>query len=185
MTNRQIWIDCVRGIGAFLVVLGHLYQNEAIGRFIYGFHMPLFFILSGYLIKDGDSVITYKKTITLVRRYIVPYFIYCFINFAVQMYLIKIGYKWAVAFKSDYRKYLWGIITLKGGVEWMPNCSPLWYMTAIFGAMLLWLAINAISDRTVRNCILALCPIISYFLYIKGIDIFLWNLDVALMGVLF
>lgn len=99
--NRETWVDCVRGIGVFFVVLGHLYQNEPIGRFIYGWHMPLFFILSGYLIKDKDNVITYKKIISLTRRYIIPYFTYCFINLIIQLYLIRIGYKWAVAFKQD------------------------------------------------------------------------------------
>ena len=28
--------------------MGHVSNNELIGNFIYGFHMPLFFILAGY-----------------------------------------------------------------------------------------------------------------------------------------
>lgn len=147
--------------------------------------MSLFFIISGYLIKDSNNVITYKKVISLVRNYMIPYFIYCFANLAVQLYLIRIGYKWTVAFKQDYRKYLWGIATAKGGAEWIPNCSTLWYLTAIFLAMFIYLTINTISNASARNCMLGLCPIISYCLHIKGLNKLWWNLDTALMGVLF
>ena len=31
------------------MVIGHMHYNVAIEKFIYGFHMPLFFWISGYL----------------------------------------------------------------------------------------------------------------------------------------
>ncbi len=71
-SNQRIdWIDYAKGIGIFLVVLGHTlrglldspglgYSNElqAIDTWIYAFHMPLFFFLSGLLAKrsNGKSI---------------------------------------------------------------------------------------------------------------------------------
>ena len=49
VSERYTWIDCIKGIGIFLVVLGHIYKDNYIGLWIYSFHMPLFFMLSGYL----------------------------------------------------------------------------------------------------------------------------------------
>ena len=54
---RIIELDYLKGIGIFLVVLGHtiLLQNALstkyviLARFIYSFHMPLFFIASGII----------------------------------------------------------------------------------------------------------------------------------------
>ncbi len=60
-TGRLDWIDTARGIGIVLVVLGHALRglngaglfegyswfNDA-DRIIYAFHMPFFFVLSGY-----------------------------------------------------------------------------------------------------------------------------------------
>ena len=57
------WIDSVKGLAIFLVIVGHcidgyrdagifkqyLLEFNSLHNFIYSFHMPLFFIISGYL----------------------------------------------------------------------------------------------------------------------------------------
>ena len=56
MKERDISLDFVRGMGMILVVLGHtasVYQD-----FVYLFHVPLFFIVSGALFKRTDSLRT-------------------------------------------------------------------------------------------------------------------------------
>jgi fucose 4-O-acetylase-like acetyltransferase len=66
-TSRIAWIDAARGIGIVLVVLGHVLGGlataglvpshdgaaAAVIRWIYAFHMPLFFFLSGTLLPHG------------------------------------------------------------------------------------------------------------------------------------
>lgn len=47
--TRIAWIDIVRGIGIFLVIMGHTYRSNQVLNWIVSFHMPLFFILSGWL----------------------------------------------------------------------------------------------------------------------------------------
>ena len=41
-------ISICKGIAIILMVMGHAECPSHIGRFIYEFHMPLFFITSGY-----------------------------------------------------------------------------------------------------------------------------------------
>lgn len=56
---HEKWVDAIRGFAIYLVVLGHCIQyatsknydfsGNLVFRLIYGFHMPLFMIVSGYL----------------------------------------------------------------------------------------------------------------------------------------
>ena len=48
-TGRKYWIDVLRALGIILVVLGHVSKEPNTVIFIYAFHMPLFFLLSGFL----------------------------------------------------------------------------------------------------------------------------------------
>lgn len=48
-TQRQTWADNAKFIGIALMVLGHnSLASQPLNDFIYSFHMPLFFLLSGY-----------------------------------------------------------------------------------------------------------------------------------------
>ena len=46
--NRDAAIDVLKGIGIILVVIGHSGCPQLLNCYIYSFHMPLFFIASGY-----------------------------------------------------------------------------------------------------------------------------------------
>ena len=59
MKKRIEWIDICRGLAIILVIIGHSNLETGMAfnlkSIIYSFHMPLFFVLSGYLfynIKD-------------------------------------------------------------------------------------------------------------------------------------
>lgn len=95
------WVDWTKIIGIFLVTLGHgnLVSVE-LNTFIYSFHMPLFFILSGILFKYRNFIESLKKG---WHTLLVPYFIINLIilaytsillilkgTFDVQMFLGKV-----------------------------------------------------------------------------------------------
>ena len=75
--DRLEFIDCARGIGILLVVIAHHLQNsESVLWWIYSFHMPLFFLISGYLYQHLDRKHTnLKETIVAgVKSFLWPYF---------------------------------------------------------------------------------------------------------------
>lgn len=60
MRVRLCYLDVLKGILIILVVLGHAiqatfpnYLHNFLFRFIYSFHMPLFFVISGFLTYRG------------------------------------------------------------------------------------------------------------------------------------
>ncbi|MGN9134623.1 acyltransferase family protein [Clostridium sp. HCP1S3_B4] len=50
-SKRLDYFDLSRGIAIILVMLGHIYKNESniIRIWLYSFHLPIFFIISGSL----------------------------------------------------------------------------------------------------------------------------------------
>jgi len=50
MKNKRIeWADTLKAIGIFFVVLGHNVLPAEMYKYIFSFHVPLFFFISGYL----------------------------------------------------------------------------------------------------------------------------------------
>ncbi len=71
MNQRNKTFDIAKGIGICLVVWGHI-QNP-VQTYIYGFHMPLFFILSGMFFKERylEEPIRYVKS--RFQRLLLPF----------------------------------------------------------------------------------------------------------------
>lgn len=75
-TSARIdWIDNAKAIGICLVVLGHTSGlPEFAFQLIYSFHMPLFFFLSGYLLKSSTLHLPFPDYLKrLWRTILVPY----------------------------------------------------------------------------------------------------------------
>ena len=49
--NRIQYIDIARGISMVCIVLGHLGEPQ-INRVVFTFHLPIFFLISGYFLRQ-------------------------------------------------------------------------------------------------------------------------------------
>lgn len=73
---RLDYIDYAKGIGILLMVIGHYeYLNHAFMQWIFSFHMPMFFLFSGYLdyrfnLKTNAYVYVKKRVYSLLIPYI-------------------------------------------------------------------------------------------------------------------
>ena len=86
--KRDIAIDIAKGLGIVLVVLGHTVavwggKHETLHRFIYSFHMPLFFAVSGVFISTNRSFTNFIKI--KFTRFVIPFFFWVFFYFFVYM----------------------------------------------------------------------------------------------------
>lgn len=71
-TGRVDWVDMAKGIAILLVIVGHT-DYSILRHFIFSFHMPLFFILSGYTFRCSKSVEELGiKTKKAFRHLVVP-----------------------------------------------------------------------------------------------------------------
>ena len=132
--TREKWIDDVKVIACILVVLGHFFQsmtkvdilpeNNLYGWFnttIYYFHVPLFFICSGYLYQKYSKVNNVgswcrnvaKKALALG----VPY-----VTFTTATWVLK------KVFSSRVNDQIGGL----GDTLFLHPTAPYWYLYALF-----------------------------------------------------
>lgn len=83
-------IDIAKAIGIILIVLGHVSENGRITKFVYSFHVPLFFIISGYLYKQESKEIMFLKK--KIKTIIVPYLAFGLLSF-VYWFLIERNFR--------------------------------------------------------------------------------------------
>lgn len=132
--QREIWVDNVKVIACILVVLGHFFQSmtqanilvaghiyQWFNQTIYYFHVPLFFICSGYLYQKLSVVHNISNWIKNVLKKLlvlgVPYFTFSFVT-----WILKIIFASAVNNKIGGLK----------DVLFLHPTSPYWYLYALF-----------------------------------------------------
>ena len=73
--SRIDWIDVFKGWGIMLIVVGHLPVPFFFREWIFSFHVPLFFFISGFLYKPGKysgSAETYLQGRYLTKAQVSP-----------------------------------------------------------------------------------------------------------------
>ncbi len=72
MQNRDVTIDVMKGIAILAMIAGHCFIPLRLLHFIYMWHIPLFFFVSGYFFKDKPL----GKTVSGIwRGVLVPYLV--------------------------------------------------------------------------------------------------------------
>ena len=76
ISKRIEWIDVAKGICIVLMVVGHTRLPSIISNWIWSFHMPFFFFISGMTFKVGNykslNFFLYRK----LRTLLVPFFVF-------------------------------------------------------------------------------------------------------------
>lgn len=99
MRARVDWIDSAKGFTMLLVIIGHCVdgylkahifpsytkQLQFVFDFLYSFHMPLFFILSGFLYYYSYYNSSFEKIKIKARELIILYFGYSIIQCIIQI----------------------------------------------------------------------------------------------------
>ncbi len=102
LPKRISWIDAARGFCIILVVIGHAINGIQgagltardgmlynIYYFIYTFHMPAFFVLSGLLARPSVNKNGEKFFKNIIKNIAYPYFLYGSIQLLVMNVLIS------------------------------------------------------------------------------------------------
>ncbi len=139
MNNRVAYIDIAKGLGILVIVLGH---NDLAGyhpdlhKFIYAFHIPLFFFLSGMFFRPERS---FRETLT--RRFntlMKPYFFTLFVIYLGEAAFSNMTFP-VIAGRIVKSMYATGHY-----IDWV----QLWFIPHLFALSLFaWLAWRGIFGR--------------------------------------
>ena len=180
MAKRIEYLDYAKGIGIILVVLGHILIKGNIKIYIYSFHMPLFFIISGYLF-NYINIINFKEVINKkIKALLIPYLTFSLINILGEYILSGLSF---MVLKKNFLE------TIKfsgiGALWFLPalfiaefififckiNISKSIYSILIFGgiscmALLIWVFTkNFIAIILIRSIIGLIFMVIGYYLF--------------------
>ena len=79
--TRNYHLDLAKGFGILLVVFGH--HHTVLNPYIYSFHMPLFFLLSGIFHPSNQTLGAFIRK--RARQLLLPYFLFSCILFLIWM----------------------------------------------------------------------------------------------------
>lgn len=177
-------IDVTKGIGILLVVFAHINYTPVPLTYIYSFHMPLFFILSGFLFQKEK----YKSFGQFLKNRF--YTLICpYLFFYAAALIIKIS----MTFISDGLSGVLSTEILKAFIQmflaWGPSGSPnnpLWFVPCLFCVEVMYFFIAKTRLWiNVAICIVLTCLgwlMKSEYLHIRGLRL-LWNFDISLFSI--
>lgn len=131
--ERNEIFDVLKGIAIILVIIGHCKEGFALWPFIYSFHMPLFFFITGYFLKPRP----FRKELALsFQRLIIPY------SFTAVIICIVVFFKGLSSDSWIDEKFVQDTIIkfllgYRGGVtpSWLAtHVGILWFILAMFWA---------------------------------------------------
>lgn len=152
--ERLTYLDVAKEIGILLVVIGHVYafNRQIVDRFfvvwLYSFHMPLFFIISGMLIAYKDEKDIWKFVKKRIMGILIPYVFFSI--FSIIVFAIVNDFSREV-FVQNVKATICGV-----GID------TLWFLPALFfGEVIFFVLRNLLKNKYV------IC-IISAIIYTLG-----------------
>lgn len=134
-SERSQSIDIAKGILIILVVAGHA-QADGVHDIIFLFHMPLFFIISGFLMKR-EKLTEIDYLIRKIKQLMIPYAVYLALDMLIVRRTVSV---------RDWIYAIWGGRAVTG---------VYWYMTCyLFALFLLSILVKRFSDKIVKYFIL-------------------------------
>ncbi len=178
------WIDIAKGIGIALVVIGHVFDKG--DRYIFWFHMPLFFFVSGFLYKPDYSLLVYLK-----RKFfhlLVPYFSFLLLlsipDYMKCYKMVKCGEA------STMETFIpFTLKQLAGGRELYGWFDIFWFVTCLFLTQQIFNFVFHICKKRIMLVLyvvicLYITTIISNYAYFFRLPLF-WGLNVVPMAFTF
>lgn len=145
MNNRSRieWIDTLRGIMMFFVVWGHSLSDQYIGKYIFSFHMPAFFIISGMTFAFNKETNFFKYAFKKIKGLIIPYF--CLNALVAPLWYVNRQLS-EVSYQS-FTDLLKGVLVsnVESGFKMASNTT--WFITCLFLTDILFFVISRASDK--------------------------------------
>ncbi|MUK29473.1 acyltransferase family protein [Aliivibrio fischeri] len=153
MNSNINWVSGLKFFGIIAVILGHI--NSPLSSFIFSWHMPLFFMISGFFIKTDDNIkgLIFKDC----KRLMIPYFIFSSLALGITSLKLWALNREALTY-SDELVAIFFWMDYKHLIE--TYAFVLWFLPALFFARICYYIIM----RNISNVLLQLCLFILLFL---------------------
>ena len=166
--KRVDWVDFAKGLGIVLVVIGHSGIPKTLSAWIWSFHMPLFFFISGLFFNNSKyptlASFAKKRIQTLLKPYVI---------FSLIVFL------WAYLMNSKFLHFQFSELYL----GW--NGLALWFIPTLFATEILFYLIRKkIDSQFLTALILLLSSTLGYLCYLYEFHL-PFKLEVVFTAILF
>ena len=128
-TTRVNWIDWSKVLAIYLVVLGYHVIKQGIEgilhSFIYAFHMPFFFFISGYLWK-GINLSLKSVFQKCLRTLVIPYCVFHGLTFFLLIPTFVLS-----------KQFPWDKLFYFATADGRGEAGPCWFLICLFQVQLL------------------------------------------------
>ena len=162
--NRIQWIDIAKAIAILLVVFGHTLRGGAMQKVVYGFHMPVFFMLAGMTCRTTQIASRMRKDFL---RIMVPYYVFGLASILIFAVLGSVAAdRLAMDVDTSFGKNLLELLVMnpKGGR--MKFNLPLWFLPCLFAVKCLYYGlVKLFQDSQGKILIASLVLCVIGFVY--------------------
>jgi len=172
-SQRITYLDVAKGIGILLVALAHAdvsLFSPYLHKFIYAFHMPLFFFLSGYFFNPGIPFWTLlkKRFNSILKPYLVTIFL---------IYIVSLSFT-NMRFATVFGRILKSLYATGYYIDWVQLWFlPSLFVTSLFAFLFYRVVLIRIDNRYLRWLVLLGVQAIA----VAFLDVF-YPFSVSLLG---
>ncbi|MCL5459591.1 acyltransferase family protein [Loigolactobacillus coryniformis] len=195
--KRIAWIDIVRALGMLLIIIGHTlftYQFSYFARAVFAVHVPIFFVLSGYLFRKKPLK---KQLRGLFSSLLLPYIftagVIVLLSILINKTILR-NLTFVTSLGPSRASVLAGLYGIGTGTKltFLNNHSILaigaiWFLLAMFiGSVIFNLLQYIVPEGKYKFFVLWLLSIVLLFISTKTqYGLLPWSFNAGLMSVIF
>ena len=163
--KRLEYIDIAKAIGIILMVIGHCIPGK-IANYIYLFHMPMFFMITGYVFKPEENWNGYKSFIKRkIKSLYIPFVMFNIMflvlnNLFIDIGFLKVGYSNCVRIDT-FAQFVKELIKIIFLVNMMEICKALWFVRVMFVSIIIYSGLRIIFKKIYINYVVFLITLIA------------------------
>lgn len=160
--NRLVWIDAAKAIAIIAMILGHeIGDGNNLHFWIYSFHMPIFFILSGYTSHLVISWTDWRKQVKKLVIRVLALAILMVILYQVERALFSEG-DWSRVLPLSVKETFWGADPMASMYSGGLSVEIEWFLFLYFFAKLFYDWCSIIFKDKDYGIVLALLAFACY-----------------------
>ena len=179
--QRIKWIDVARAIGIFAIYIGHISTSQGVRcvPFVWTFHVPLFFLISGCAEAISDRKIKFGQfLIKKIKTLFVPWLTFSLLS--VVIHFLKNGYSGFELVKGIKQMALGCIRN-----SFVSGAGALWFLTCLFVIQILFFFIKKLKNKMLILGVSAFIHIVALFFFDVNAPKIPYNIDTAMYYILY
>ena len=180
---RLDYIDIAKGLGMLAIVWGHIMLDGWSCKMVYGFHIPLFFMLSGMCFNQNKYSTVGEFIKRRVRTLLVPYVVFSLVTWMVYVVGVLLLHNDTM---ENCWYYLLQTVLAQGSDGYLKHNVALWFVPCLFVVNVLYFLISKYADiYNILICLLCAAAGIMMSSRYYNYTFLPWSIDSALVAIPF